>query len=372
VGSGQPVQDARALFGLRSGTMCAKTHLLNAIIFIFIVSVSANHPALSDDESAANAAIVQASLMVVEARTARDDYQALLWYDDTLRLLDHLIDEYPGSPVAVKLTTGHQIGSIDKSDIIFERDTIRAKLPGLNFRDCRDCPEMVVVTGGVFDMGSPDTEVGRWDNETPLHNVALPTFAIGVYETTFDDWTACLEDRGCGGYDPSDQAWGRGKRPVINVSWHEAVAFTDWLSEETGLQYRLATEAEWEYAARAGSSTAFPWGDGISEGRAVCSDCGTRWDKFKTANGDKLESNAFGLHHTVGNVWEWVADCYDDDFEQTPVDGAAMARGHCDLRVIRGGAYISDVRDVRSASRFFAETGKRSKRIGFRVARDLP
>ncbi len=349
-----------------------KTHLLMAVMVISIVAAASNRPALSDDESAANAGIVQADSMIDKARTARDAYQALLWYDDALRLLDHLINEYSGSSVAVKLTTAQPTGSINRAETISERDTIRAKLPGLRFKDCRDCPQMLVVNGGMFDMGSPDSEPGRWDNEGPVHSVALPTYAIGVYEVSFDDWAACVGDGGCDGYEPNDHAWGRGQRPVINISWHEAVAFTDWLSAETGVRYRLATGAEWEYAARAGSSTAFPWGDDVGDGRAVCRDCGTHWDRFKTAKGDALEPNAFGLHHTVGNVWEWVDDCYADDFEQTPVDGSAMASGHCDLRVIRGGTYISDVRDVRSASRFFAESGKQSKRIGFRVARDLP
>ena len=120
------------------------------------------------------------------------------------------------------------------------------------------------------------------------------------------------------------------------------------------------------------ASTAFPWGDDVGVEQAVCRGWGTHWDKYKTAKGDALDANAFGLHHAVGNVWEWVQDCYDDDYEQTPVDGSAMTSGHCDLRVIRGGTYISEVRDVRSASRFFAESGTQSKRIGFRVARDLP
>ena len=111
--------------------------------------------------------------MIDKARTARDDYQAALWYDDALRLLDHLINEYPGSSVAVKLTTGQPIGSINMAETIFERDTIRAKLPGLSFKDCRDCPKMLVITGGIFVMGSPDSEPGRWDNEGPVHSVAL-------------------------------------------------------------------------------------------------------------------------------------------------------------------------------------------------------
>jgi formylglycine-generating enzyme required for sulfatase activity len=357
--------------GLKFYAMRLKFLLGMAAIAISLATASPNR-AVADDEEGANEALIQAIAMLDEARNAGGGELQLLWLIDTLSVLDTIVSEYPGSSVAVKLWSGQQIGRIKYSQIEQERDEARADVPGHVFADCEGCPKMAVVGGGSFDMGSPVNETGRWKNEGPVHKVTVPAFALGIYEATFEDWAACIEDGGCGGYEPYDEAWGRGLRPVINVSWDQAVAFTDWLSLETNATYRLSTEAEWEYASRAGSSTRFSWGDEVGEAGAVCHDCGTHWDYWKSAKGDELSANDFGLHHMHGNVWEWTQDCWNRNYEGAPTDGSAMLTGDCDIRMIRGGSYSSEVRDIRSAARFFEASDAQSKRIGFRVVRELP
>ena len=141
-----------------------------------------------------------------------------------------------------------------------------AQGPGQTFQDCESCPLMVVVPSGNFTMGSPDGEDGRYRLEGPQHTVAIASpFAVGVHEVTFEEWDACVRAGGCGGYSPGDEGWGRGRRPVINVSWEDANGFVAWLSRETGEDYRLPTEAEWEYVARAGTNAARHWGEDASE-----------------------------------------------------------------------------------------------------------
>ena len=149
---------------------------------------------------------------------------------------------------------------------------------GEMFQDCADCPVTVVVTEGSYLMGSPSAEAGRWEDEGPRHRVTIPgPFAVGRYEVTFAEWDACRRGGGCS-HSPGDAGWGRGNRPVIDVSWKDAREFVDWLSETTGRRYRLLSEAEWEYAARAGSDTAYSWGEEPGEGHANCSRCGSDWD----------------------------------------------------------------------------------------------
>ena len=167
-----------------------------------------------------------------------------------------------------------------------ERVALREKrwMPGYRFRDCAECPEMVVVPAGSFWMGSPRGEAGRDGDEGPRHEVRIAEpFAMGVYEVTFAQWDACAAAGGCGGRRPKDRGWGRGDRPVIFVSWDDAQAYVRWLSEKTGERYRLPSESEWEYAARAGTATRYWWGNGIGGGRANCDGCGSRWDNDRTA-----------------------------------------------------------------------------------------
>ena len=155
--------------------------------------------------------------------------------------------------------------------------------PKDTFKECANCPQMIVVPAGSFTMGSPASEPGRSSDEGPQHNVTIARqFAVGQFELTFDQWDACVADGGCNGYQPSDQGWGRVNRPVINVSWDDAKAYVAWLAKKTAKPYRLLTEAEYEYAARAGTTTAYPWGSATGKNNANCDDCGSQWDDKQT------------------------------------------------------------------------------------------
>ena len=249
-----------------------------------------------------------------------------------------------------------------------ERLQKRARKPGDTFRDCPGCPEMVVVPAGRFEMGS----TSGYDDERPVHEVTIARpFAVGVYEVTFAEWDACVSDRGCGGHRPGDDGWGRGKRPVMNVSWNDAQAYVRWLSEKTGEAYRLLSEAEWEYVARAGTTTKYWWGNDIGRSRANCRGCGSRWDGRQTAPVGSFPANPFGLHDVHGNVWEWVEDCWNGSYDGAPTDGSAWKSGDCDDRRLRGGSWNDLPRDLRSAYRDGLTSGGRVVIFGFRVARSL-
>ena len=241
---------------------------------------------------------------------------------------------------------------------------------GKKFRDCPGCPELVVVPEGSFTMGSPVSEEGRRDSEGPAHRVSIAKpFAVGVYEVTFGEWVACVSGGGCGGHHPGDRGWGRGRRPVMNVSWDDAQGYVRWLSRETGEAYRLLSEAEWEYAARAGTRTRYWWGDAIGRNRANCRGCGSRWDGEQTAPVGSFTANAFGLHDVYGNVWEWVEDCWNDSYRGAPSDGSVWQSGDCGRRVLRGGSWDIAPGYLRSALRGGNATGHRDFTAGFRVAR---
>ena len=255
-----------------------------------------------------------------------------------------------------------------------ERKRLAAlRAPGQVFRDCDTCPEMVVIPAGTFQIGSPASEEDRSDNEGPRRRVTLRSFALGVKEVTFDEWDACVRGGGCDGYRPDDRGWGRGARPVINVSWKDAQAYVSWLSEITGAQYRLPSESEWEYAARAGTTTPFHTGATISTDQANYNgsyDGGTY--RRRTTPVGTFAPNAFGLYDVHGNVWEWVEDCWHDDYRGAPSDGTAWTRGgNCGRRVLRGGSWGNSPRDVRSAGRHWLTTGRRFAGAGFRVSRTL-
>ncbi len=220
-------------------------------------------------------------------------------------------------------------------------------------------------------MGSPADEQGR-DNDEGQHEVTIARFAIGRHEVTFDQWDACVTDGGCKGYRPDDKNWGRGDRPVISVNWGDARSYVDWLSELTDQEYRLPSEAEWEYAARAGTTTRFWWGDDVGSHKANCDGCGSRWDNKQTAPVSSFDANEHGLYDTAGNVWEWVEDCWNVSYEGAPENGGAWTSGQCDDRVLRGGSWNNDSRDLRSANRFRYVTFIRLINTGFRVARTLP
>ena len=249
--------------------------------------------------------------------------------------------------------------------------------PGRRFRDCPECPEMVEVPAGSFMMGSPESEEGRFGNEGPVHRVTIARpFAVGVYEVTFDEWDACVSDGGCGGYRPPNiiergRDEGRGRRPVINVSWDDAQAYVAWLSGRTGEAYRLLSESEWEYVARAGTATRYWWGNEIGRNRANCvgDRCGDSYDY--TAPVGSFPANPFGLYDVHGNVGEWVEDCWNSSYRGAPSDGSAWESGDCSRwRMQRGGSWATNRRFLRSASR----SGYASSRYyinGIRVARTL-
>ena len=243
------------------------------------------------------------------------------------------------------------------------------RAPGTVFRDCPTCPEMVVVPAGRFRMGCVS---GRncEDNERPVHEVEVASFALGVYEVTFEEYerfvSATRRDR------PNDWGWGRGGRPVINVSWEDAQAYAAWLSDETGEDYRLPSESEWEYAARAGTTTRYSWGQDIGRNRANCRNCGSRWDGDETAPAGSFAPNGWGLHDMHGNVWEWVEDCWHENYARAPRGGSAWTSGgNCGRRVLRGGSWVNLPVRLRSAYRGNSDAGARNGSGGFRVSRTL-
>jgi formylglycine-generating enzyme required for sulfatase activity len=250
--------------------------------------------------------------------------------------------------------------------------------PKDTFKECDGCPAMVVVPSGSFMMGSPENEIGRSGNEGPLHRVTFTQpFAVGRFTVTFDEWDACVKGAGCNAYAPSDHEWGRGRQPVIYVSWDDAKAYVDWLSRKTGKAYRLLSEAEWEYAARGGTTTPFWFGSTISSNQANY-DSGNSPDwslkgKFghKTLPVDAFEENAWGLYQMYGNVSQWTEDCYNETYDGAPTDGSAWLEGDCSSRVLRGGSLVDISRYVRSASRTSDPVEIRTFDDGFRIARTL-
>jgi formylglycine-generating enzyme required for sulfatase activity len=244
------------------------------------------------------------------------------------------------------------------------------------FQECANCPQMVVVPPGNFVMGLPTDQTyftyphGE-DKLRPQHNVTIAKpFAVSKFELTFAEWDACVADGGCDGYKPNDHGWGRGQRPVIAVNWFDATAYVAWLSKKTGKPYRLLSEAEYEYAARAGTTTAYPWGNEIGKNNANCNGCGSQWDVRQTAPVGSFAPNQFGLYDMVGNVQERTEDCWHNDYNGAPTDGSAWTSGDCSVRVIRGGSWGSAPYDLRSAARY--ANGKREDDDGgIRVGRTL-
>ena len=237
---------------------------------------------------------------------------------------------------------------------------------------------MAVLPSGTYRMGAPESESTSDDDERPVHEVTIGgAVAFGVYEVTFAEWDACLAGRGCRGYRPNDNGWGRGRRPVINVSWDDAQSYVDWLSEKTGKQYRLPSESEWEYAARAGTVTPFHTGRTIStdqanyDGNYVYGSGRKGVFRGKTVPVGSFEPNAWGLRDMHGNVREWVEDCLNDSYVGAPRDGSARLTGNCHRRVLRGGSWYGGPSYLRAASRDTVSTGYRNDFVGFRVARTL-
>jgi formylglycine-generating enzyme required for sulfatase activity len=230
-------------------------------------------------------------------------------------------------------------------------------------KDGGEGPLMVQVPKGCFRMG--DLQGGGAHDEQPVHDVCLDSFAVGVHEITVDDYDRFAE--ATKREQPPDQEWGRGDRPVINVSWLDANAYADWLSDQTGQTYRLPTEAEWEYAARAGSETRYWWGNDIGRNRANCNGCGSRWDNDRTAPVGSFDANAFGLYDTVGNVWEWTCSEYEERYRGQERDCTGKQRAN--LPVLRGGSWYRVPSRVRAAHRGRSDTALGFRSTGFRLVR---
>ena len=237
---------------------------------------------------------------------------------------------------------------------------------------------MVLVPAGEFTMGSPSDEPGRDNNQGPQRKITIAQpFWVGKFEVTFAEWDACVAVGGSAGgcsREPYDEFWGRDDRPVIHVSWEDAKEYAGWLSQKTGKTYRLLSEAEWEYAARAGSTTAFWWGADVGRNHANCDGCGSEWDDSawggrRTAPVGSFKANEFGLYDTAGNVREWVEDCWHDRYNGAPSDGSAWVNGNCSARVMRGGSWFDHPLVLHSASRAGILPDTRVDRYGFRVAR---
>ena len=265
------------------------------------------------------------------------------------------------------LTTLLMVAAALGASMVMANDT---KLkPGSTFRDCTtDCPEMIVLPAGDFVMGSAEG-VGS-NQERPSRNVTVAKpIAVSRFEVTFQEWDACVTGGGCS-HRPDDRNWGRGRQPVINVSWHDAKQYTAWLAHKTGLPYRLLSEAEWEYAARAGTTTRFFFGDD----EAVLSDHG--WSAYNSKNrthpvGEK-KPNQFGLYDMHGNAAEWVEDPWHDNYHGAPADASTWVDGgDANRRVVRGGSWHTKPDWLRSAFRWGSIAESRSWLGGFRVARAL-
>jgi len=251
------------------------------------------------------------------------------------------------------------------------------------FKDCPQCPEMVEIPAGSFLMGSPPSEEGRFANEAPQHAVTLKAFAAGRFEVTWDEWNACVAAGSCPSAD--DLGWGGGRLPAINVSWTDVQSYLAWLRRVTGKDYRLLSEAEWEYAARAGTTSRYSFGDSEAELCAYANGADQSakaghadWQASSCSDGfahtapvGSFKPNKFGLYDMHGNVWEWVQDCFVESYADAAPDGAPATSGDCSIRTLRGGAWYSTPSVLRSASRGKASLNTRSFVFGVRVARAL-
>lgn len=260
---------------------------------------------------------------------------------------------------------------------------------GTEFKDCPKCPAMVVVPAGSFVMGYPPGDSGRLHQEGPVRTVNFgKPFAVGKFEVTFDEWEACVAEKQCPKVD--DKGRGRGRRPVIHISWDQAAGYTKWLSKKTGRKYRLLTDAEWEYAARAGEESRYRfWG--IAPER-VCAfanvydrtarkqdDTGSEYlpcdDRYaESAPVGSFKPNAFGLYDMLGNVSEWTEDCLPTGLQWrgAPLDGTANLKGDCSQRAYRGGSWFENEKVYMRSPDRYKYIGARDSDLGFRVARTLP
>ncbi|WP_425262296.1 formylglycine-generating enzyme family protein [Paraburkholderia ginsengiterrae] len=233
-------------------------------------------------------------------------------------------------------------------------------------RDCATCPIMIAVSAGSFSMGSSTDD----PSEKPVHHVSIGApFAIGKYAVTVDQWNACVAANACQKLTPESNT--NKAAPARDLSWDDAQQYVKWLSKTTGKPYRLPTEAEWEYAGRGGTTTAYWWGDQMRKGNANCKDCGDPWHKEGPEVAGSFAPNPLGLYDMNGGVWEWTADCWHNSYQGAPTDGHAWDSPGCDMRVIRGGSWREGGGYMLSATRFKYSAGVRQSQDGVRVVKDL-
>lgn len=301
-----------------------------------------------------------------QARAAAEREFAAASEADTPQALEEFLAAHPNSAHA--LAARGRIAELRASGVTIGERFVRA---GEVFDDCDGadwCPQMVVIPAGSFVMGEPRGEDWTFYDTGPPREVRVGLFAAGKFEVTFDQWAACASRGGCSNNaSPSDEGWGGGARPVINVSWSDAQEYVRWLSDVTGQTYRLLSEAEWEYAARAGTTTDYYTGSSISSSQANFN----RPPLARTQPVGAYPPNPFGLHDMPGNVWEWVQDCYVGSYSGLPTDGSAFEVERCSNRVERGGAWFNPQELVRSAARSSSPALERTYFRGFRVARTL-
>jgi formylglycine-generating enzyme required for sulfatase activity len=274
------------------------------------------------------------------------------------------LDSYPDGPFAAMART--RLEQIEAKNVT--KPAAPAPPPAASqsvIRDCPQCPEMVLIPAGVFEMGSSE----MFDFEAPVHQVSIrKAFYIGRNEVTFEEWDACFAEGGCK-QKPDDRGLGRARRPATDLDWDDAKSYVAWLSQKTGRTYRLPTESEWEYVARAGTTTTYPWGRTVEKDRANCIGC-TSDPVRKAIDTGSFPPNAFGIYDMAGNAAEWVEDCWSENYRGAPTEGSAWTKPQCRERVLRGGSFNNDPRYLRSAARFKYDHDVRFYTNGFRVIRE--
>jgi formylglycine-generating enzyme required for sulfatase activity len=242
-----------------------------------------------------------------------------------------------------------------------------------SFSDCSDCPIMMLIPAGTYMMGSPGSEPFRGLEDQ--RRVSIASFALSKYEITFAEWDSCIADGGCKGPAPIDEGWGRDSRPVVGVSWDMAQSYVEWLSQKTGKSYRLPSETEWEYAARAGTATPFSFGATITtnqanyDGSTGFADGPAGVNRRQTLAVGSFPANAFGLHDMHGNAQEWMEDCWNDGYTaDAPTNSAPYLTPECGEHALRGGSWQSPPGEIRSAARAGMRRDEQLTTVGFRVA----
>jgi formylglycine-generating enzyme required for sulfatase activity len=296
--------------------------------------------------------------------------------------VDPVVDDTPVAPVsdldpvrgvALQEVINPPVAAtpVQQENIAAENESVVEPITAVrSFRDALQNgikgPVMMELPAATYKMGSLGNSLNY--DESPRHKVTLSGFSISKYEVTFAEYDRFA--RATGRRLPYDENWGRANRPVINVSWKDALAYTKWLSRQSGKSYRLPTEAEWEYAVRAGGSSRYWWDDAEAGIYANCFNCGSEWDNRQTSPVGSFPANRFGLHDMAGNVQEWTQDCYQTGYADAPQNGSAWQTPECTQRSVRGGGYTSPLDTLRSARRGQYDQDTRLDNIGFRVVRD--